>query len=63
MAAVDRKPVLDRLAALVAGPFLLGRRALNLDWAQAEGGPPKPPPAAPAPIAITPPPHAIKRRG
>lgn len=63
MADLNRKPILDRMAALVAGPFLLGRRALSLDWTHAEGSPPEPPPDAPARIAVTPPEHAIKRRG
>jgi len=63
MADANRKPILDRMTALVAGPFLLGRRALSLDWAQAEGSPPEPPVEVPARIAIKSPDHAIKRRG
>jgi hypothetical protein len=63
MADASRKPMLDRLSALVAGPFLLGRKALSLDWAQAEGSPPGPPPEAPARITVKSPEHAIKRRG
>ena len=63
MADLNRKSILDRVTALLAGPFLLGRRALSLEWVQAEGGPPKPPTAAPVSIAVTPPEHAIKRRG
>ena len=59
----SRKPILDRIAALAVGPFLLGRRALSLEWAHAEGRPPEPPPEPPARIAVTPPEHAIKRRG
>jgi hypothetical protein len=59
MADLTRKPMLDRVAALVAGPFLLGRRALSLDWAETQGSPPE----ASARINVTPPEHAIKRRG
>jgi hypothetical protein len=57
----NRKPLVNRLAALLAGPFLLGRRALSFDWAQAS--PPEPPPKATASITVTFPEHAIKRRG
>jgi hypothetical protein len=63
MAELNRKPMIDRLKALVAGPFLLGQRALNLGWADAQGSPPEPPSAVPARITVTPPEHAIKRRG
>ena len=63
MADLNRKPILDRMAALVAGPFLLGRRALNLEWANAKASPPEPRTEATARIAITSPEHAIKRRG
>ncbi len=63
MADPIRKPITDRLAALLAGPFLLGRRALNLEWVDAPGGPPEPTAEAAARITITSPEHAIKRRG
>jgi hypothetical protein len=63
MAELNRKPILDRMAALVVGPFLLGRRALNLEWVDAKASPPGPQTEANAGIAITPPEHAIKRRG
>ena len=63
MTELNRKPLLDRMAALVAGPFLLGRRALSLAWLDAQGSPPEPPPEASARITVTPPDHAIKRRG
>jgi hypothetical protein len=63
MTELNRKPMIDRLKALVAGPFLLGQRALNLDWADAQASPPEPPPAALTRITVTPPEHAIKRRG
>ena len=63
MTELNRKPLLDRMAALVAGPFLLGLRALNLEWADAKASPPGPETEATARIAITPPDHAIKRRG
>jgi hypothetical protein len=64
MADLNRKPLLDRMTALLAGPLLLGRQALNLEWGQAAvGGPPEPQVEAPARIAVTPPEHAIKRRG
>jgi len=63
MADLNRKPILDRIAALVAGPFLLGQRALNLEWVDAKASPPEPPTEAATRIAITSPEHAIKRRG
>ena len=63
MADADRKPMIDRLAALAAGPFLLGRQALDLAWTRTADRPPEPPTEAPARIAITSPEHAIKRRG
>lgn len=63
MANENRKPIIDRMAALVAGPFLLGRRALSLAWTRAEDSPPELPAETLARIAITPPEHAIKRRG
>jgi hypothetical protein len=63
MAELNRKPMIDRLTALVAGPFLLGQRALSLGWADAQDSPPGPPPPASARITVTPPEHAIKRRG
>jgi hypothetical protein len=57
----NRKPLVARIAALLAGPFLIGRRALNFEWAQAS--PPATRPEAPTGITLTPPEHAIKRRG
>ena len=63
MADVNRKQMLDRVAALLAGPYLLGRRALNLDWANAQGIPPERPAETPARLTVTPPEHAIQRRG
>ncbi len=55
------KPLLARATALLAGPFLLGQRALSLVLSADKEGPPSEP--APARISITPPEHAIKRRG
>ena len=63
MADLNRKPILDRIAALVAGPFLLGRRALTLVWVDAKASPPESRTEATPRIAITSPEHAIKRRG
>lgn len=62
MADTPRKPLLDRAAALVAGPFLLGREALSLVFRPDREAPPETPPA-PLRITVTPPEHAIKRRG
>lgn len=62
MADEPRTPILDRLATLVAGPFLLGREALSFAFRPDEEAPPEPPPA-PLRLTITPPEHAIKRRG
>jgi hypothetical protein len=63
MADLNRKPILDRIAALVAGPFLLGRRALDLEWIDAKASPPESRTETTPRIAITSPEHAIKRRG
>jgi hypothetical protein len=63
MAETNRKPMLDRLGSLLVAPFLLGRQALSLEWAQAEGKPPEPGTETPTRLAITSPEHAIKRRG
>ena len=64
MADATRKPILDRLAALVAGPFLLGREALSVTFRPAQDAPPEPPPeAVPLRITVKSPEHAIKRRG
>ncbi len=64
MAEANRKPILDRAAALLAGPFLLGQRALDLTFLPGKAAPPEAPPReAASRISITPPEHAIKRRG
>lgn len=64
MADETRKPIFDRMAALVAGPFLLGREALSLVFPPDKAAPPGTPPAsAPLRLTVTPPEHAIKRRG
>ena len=62
MADESRKPMMDRAAALLAGPFLLGQRALGylVSSARDEAGvTPQPSPR----ITVTSPEHAIKRRG
>ena len=63
MANMNRKPIFDRMTALVAGPFLLGWRALDLAWVNAPGSPPEPSSEASTRLTVTPPVHAIKRRG
>ena len=60
MADLTSTPLLARATALLAGPFLLGRQALNLVLSADKEGPPA---ASPARLSITPPEHAIKRRG
>lgn len=57
-----RQSILDRTTALVAGPFLLGRRALDLVFSPGQA-PPEPPPDVRPRLTVTPPEHAIKRRG
>ncbi|GLH73019.1 hypothetical protein GETHLI_15210 [Geothrix limicola] len=58
-----RQPIVDRATALLAGPFLLGQRALGLVF-QPDKSPGDPPPEPAAlRISIKPPEHAIKRRG
>lgn len=63
MADSIRKPILDRAAALLAGPFLLGRQALAVLSRADTDERPAPSQAAPLRCSITPPEHAIKRRG
>ena len=64
MADSNRKPITDRLAALLAGPLLLGQRALeSLSLPERDQPAETPPKAAALRITITPPEHAIKRRG
>jgi hypothetical protein len=58
-----RKPLLDRTTALLAGPFLLGQRALSLLLPDKDAPPGAPPESAALRITVTPPEHAIKRRG
>ena len=63
MADADRKPLLDRAAALLAGPFLLGRQALSLAFLSDRETPSEEPALAHQRIPVTPPEHANKRRG
>ena len=63
MADQTRKPLFARATALLAGPLLLGRQALGLEWAMTRPGSPEPPQAPASRQTITPPEHAIKRRG
>jgi hypothetical protein len=63
MADLNRKPLLDRATALLAGPFLLGRRVLDLTLQSRQDAPPETPPEPGTRPAVTPPEHAIKRRG
>ena len=64
MADQTRKPFVDRAATLLAGPYLLGQKALSLVFQPDKDSPADPPPEAAAlRISITPPEHAIKRRG
>ena len=64
MGTSNRREILGRLAALVAGPLLLGRQALDVAFKAGKETPPEAPPAeAPARIALTPPTHSVKRRG
>ena len=64
MADLNRKPIADRAAALLAGPFLLGKQALSLAFLPDGDAPPEAPPGPPLPrLTVTPPEHANKRRG
>lgn len=63
MADANRKPLIYRAAALVAGPFLMGKRALGLAFLPDKEAPPEAPLNAAPRLSITPPEHAIKRRG
>jgi len=53
----------DRATALLAGPFLLGQRALSLVFQPSQAPPAEPPPEPALRLSITPPDYAIKRRG
>ncbi len=56
--------LLDRATALLAGPLLLGRQALGVLFSPGHPEPPETPPLpAASRITVTPPEHAIKRRG
>ncbi|MFN7958080.1 MAG: hypothetical protein U0P46_07150 [Holophagaceae bacterium] len=63
MADTPRKPIVERATALLAGPFLLGRRALSLVLAPLQEAPAEVPAPAVSRLTLTPPDHAIKRRG
>lgn len=63
MADSPRKPILDRATALLAGPFLLGQRALSLVFATDRAAPAEAPAPPVSRLTLTPPEHAIKRRG
>jgi hypothetical protein len=54
--------LLARATALLAGPFLLGQRALGLPFLTEKAPSPEPPRDALRPT-VKPPEHAIKRRG
>jgi len=58
-----RTPIVDRATALLAGPFLLGQRALSLVFQPSQAPPAEPPPEPALRLSITPPEYAIKRRG
>lgn len=66
MGTANRREILGRMAALVAGPLLLGRQALDLTLRSVQETPPNTPQVPtdpPVRISITPPSHSIKRRG
>jgi hypothetical protein len=64
MADLNPKAMLNRAVVLLAGPFLLGQRALGLLFLSRKGDPPEAlPKNAASRITVTPPEHAIKRRG
>lgn len=58
------KPLVARVTALLAGPFLLGQRALTLPFLPEGGTPPDTSPKeSTLRLTVLPPEHAIKRRG
>lgn len=66
MGTSNRREILGRLTALVAGPLLLGRRALDLTIRSVQETPPEAPPTPAKPaarLALTPPSHSVQRRG
>ena len=63
MADTNRKPMLDRLGSLLVAPFLLGRQALSLLLPDQDAPQEALPTDATFRITVTPPEHAIKRRG
>ena len=58
--ADDNRTLLNRAVALLAGPFVLGQRALSLVFS---AEPDRQPSEVAIPIPVTPPEQAIKRRG
>ncbi len=64
MADTNRTQMANRATALLAGPFLLGRRALSALFPPEDEAPPEQPRKdLGRGITVTPPEHAIKRRG
>ena len=59
-----RTPFFQRATALLAGPWLLGQQALaSVLSADRHGPPSESSEPGPLPLTLTPPEHAIKRRG
>ncbi len=65
MGTVNRREILGRMTALLAGPLLLGRQALGLATRAVADAPPEAPPAGGTPVrpAVNPPSQSVKRRG
>ncbi|MDE3033161.1 MAG: hypothetical protein KGI56_05805 [Acidobacteriota bacterium] len=65
MGTLNRREILGRMTALVAGPLLLSRKALNLALQAGRSAPPEAPPGAEPPRrpTLAPPSHSVPRRG
>lgn len=65
MGTLNRREILGRLTALVAGPLLLSRQALGLAVRAGTDTPPEAPPGVQPPRrpTLAPPSHSIPRRG
>jgi hypothetical protein len=65
MGTLNRREILGRLTALVAGPLLLSRKALGLAVRAGTDAPPEAPPGVQPSRrpTVAPPSHSVPRRG
>lgn len=63
MDSLNRREILGRLTALLAGPLLLGRRAMDMALRAGRRQPPPAPPPRPKAPTLAPPTRSVQRRG